>query len=136
MYKKPNFLPEFFPNLFGFVGYFTWKSAYWSMQLTMRNRVQLTWAWLFNGVFGRELTRMGKESTPMIGTSTSSANAITMAKAIKDRAMNAAGSTQPVANANATAVRRVHTSALRQGHTGTATAPNDTTDSDSEELKK
>jgi len=63
VYKKPEWVPGM-PNLFGILGYFTWRSAYWSMQLTMKNRIQLGWSWLFNAAMGRDLTRFGKHSAP------------------------------------------------------------------------
>ena len=53
------------PNFTGILGYFTWKSAYWSLQLSMRNRFMLTWNWFFNFWFGRDLTRAGRYSNPV-----------------------------------------------------------------------
>lgn len=63
VYKKPAWLGPF-PNLFGILGFFTWRSAYWSMQLSWRNRILLGWSWVFNYVFGRDLTRVGAQSSP------------------------------------------------------------------------
>lgn len=57
--------PKGLPKLTGFLGYFTWRSAYWSMQLSMRNRVMLAWNWTSNAMFGRDLTRVGRYSTPV-----------------------------------------------------------------------
>ncbi|CAD7961462.1 unnamed protein product [Amoebophrya sp. A120] len=61
LYRAPN--P--FPHLTGMVGYFTWRSAYWSMQLSMRNRLLLASDWMQRAVFGRDLTRLGLASDPI-----------------------------------------------------------------------
>ncbi|CAD7955537.1 unnamed protein product [Amoebophrya sp. A25] len=63
LYRVPGFLP--LPNLTGVLGWFTWRSAYWSMQLTWRNKAMLAWNWIANFLFGRDLTRIGRHSTPV-----------------------------------------------------------------------
>lgn len=55
LYRAPSPLP----NITGVLGWFTWKSAYWSMQLSWRNRAMLTVNWFMNFAFGRDLTRVG-----------------------------------------------------------------------------
>lgn len=61
VYKAPGPIP----NLIGCLGWFTWRSAYWSMQLSMRNRCHLAWNWCSNMVFGRDLNRVGMCSDPV-----------------------------------------------------------------------
>ncbi|CAD7971721.1 unnamed protein product [Amoebophrya sp. A25] len=61
LYRSPS---KFLPNLTGKIGYFTWRSAYWSMQLSMRNRMLLAADWSKRLVFGRDLTRLGEASAP------------------------------------------------------------------------
>lgn len=63
LYRVPSGLP--LPNLTGLLGWFTWRSAYWSMQLSVRNKAMLAWNWVSNYIFGRDLTRVGKHSSPV-----------------------------------------------------------------------
>jgi len=63
LYKVPGFLP--LPNFTGLLGWFTWRSAYWSMQLSLRNKAMLAWNWCANWAFGRDLTRVGRHSSPV-----------------------------------------------------------------------
>jgi len=57
--------PGFLPNLTGRIGWFSWRSVYWALQLTMRNRVNLTYSWVCNYFFGRDLNRVGDYSHPV-----------------------------------------------------------------------
>ncbi|CAD7967020.1 unnamed protein product [Amoebophrya sp. A120] len=63
LYRVPSNLPV--PHLRGLLGWFTWRSAYWSMQLSIRNKFMLAWNWISNYVFGRDLTRVGRHSSPV-----------------------------------------------------------------------
>lgn len=49
-------------RLTGFLAWVSWRSAYWSMQLSIRNRFMLATDWLGTSVFGRDLMRKGSIS--------------------------------------------------------------------------
>jgi len=57
--------PGILPNLTGRLGWFSWRSVYWTLQLTMRNRVNLTYSWVTIYFFGRDLNRVGDYSHPV-----------------------------------------------------------------------
>merc|ERR1719193_74002 len=46
----------------GYLGYLSWRSAYWSMQLSIRNRFMLASDWFGTMAFGRDLMRKGSIS--------------------------------------------------------------------------
>eukprot|EP00811_Abedinium_folium_P032813 NODE_5828_length_1730_cov_17.812227.p3 GENE.NODE_5828_length_1730_cov_17.812227~~NODE_5828_length_1730_cov_17.812227.p3 ORF type:complete len:173 (-),score=70.31 NODE_5828_length_1730_cov_17.812227:664-1182(-) len=46
----------------GRLGFFAWRSTYWFMQLSMRNRFMLATDWVRTMIFGRDLTRLGARS--------------------------------------------------------------------------
>jgi len=58
--------PGILPNLTGRLGWFSWRSVYWTLQLTMRNRVNLTFSWVTVYFFGRDLNRVGDYSHPVV----------------------------------------------------------------------
>eukprot|EP00397_Hematodinium_sp_SG-2012_P011298 GEMP01011434.1.p1 GENE.GEMP01011434.1~~GEMP01011434.1.p1 ORF type:complete len:450 (-),score=87.89 GEMP01011434.1:1805-3154(-) len=43
----------------GFLGFLSWRGAYWSQQLSMRNRFLLACDWVGTTLFGRDLMRKG-----------------------------------------------------------------------------
>lgn len=51
-------------NLSGFLAFLGWRSVYWSLQLSFRNRFMLSTDWLRTLIFGRDLTRFGPPSVP------------------------------------------------------------------------
>jgi len=54
----------FLKNITGFLAFLGWRSVYWSLQLSLRNRFMLSTDWLRTLVFGRDLTRFGPPSRP------------------------------------------------------------------------
>jgi len=52
------------PNITGLLAFLGWRSVYWSLQLSMRNRVMIATDWMRTIVFGRDLTRFGPPSMP------------------------------------------------------------------------
>eukprot|EP00391_Amoebophrya_sp_Ameob2_P004037 CAMPEP_0179004922 /NCGR_PEP_ID=MMETSP0795-20121207/13596_1 /TAXON_ID=88552 /ORGANISM="Amoebophrya sp., Strain Ameob2" /LENGTH=568 /DNA_ID=CAMNT_0020699283 /DNA_START=529 /DNA_END=2235 /DNA_ORIENTATION=+ len=80
LYRAPN--P--FPNLTGMIGYFTWRSAYWSMQLSMRNRMLLASDWFQRALFGRDVTRIGTHSNPTDVARTKSAGGYSGSGVVKN----------------------------------------------------
>jgi len=65
VYKVPAEASQIVQFISGRLGYFTWRSVYWSMQLSWRNRIFLGWNWISNFLLGRHLTRVGKRSSPV-----------------------------------------------------------------------
>jgi len=51
-------------KLTGFFAFLAWRSVYWSLQLSMRNRFMLSTDWLRTLIWGRDLTRFGDKSGP------------------------------------------------------------------------
>ena len=51
-------------RLGGFIAFLGWRSVYWGMQLSMRNRYLLLTDWMKSALFGRDLTRHNKPSRP------------------------------------------------------------------------
>lgn len=49
-------------RLTGIIAFLGWRGAYWSMQLSMRNRFLLFCDWMSTLIFGRDLMRIGKGS--------------------------------------------------------------------------
>jgi len=49
-------------GLFAYIG---WRSVYWSLQLSTRNRYMVLLDWFRTIVWGRDLTRFGQPSTPI-----------------------------------------------------------------------
>lgn len=49
-------------SLTGFFAFIGWRSVYWSLQLSLRNRYMLSTDWLRTLIFGRDLTRFGTPS--------------------------------------------------------------------------
>lgn len=52
------------PSFAGFLAFLGWRSVYWSLQLSLRNRFMLSTDWLRTLLFGRDLTRFGPPSSP------------------------------------------------------------------------
>lgn len=52
------------PNITGFLAFLGWRSVYWSLQLSIRNRFMIATDWVRTIVFGRDLTRFGPPSMP------------------------------------------------------------------------
>eukprot|EP00928_Gymnodinium_smaydae_P053740 TRINITY_DN37667_c0_g1_i1.p1 TRINITY_DN37667_c0_g1~~TRINITY_DN37667_c0_g1_i1.p1 ORF type:complete len:480 (-),score=101.45 TRINITY_DN37667_c0_g1_i1:39-1385(-) len=52
------------PTIRGFIAFLGWRSVYWSLQLSLRNRFMLSTDWLRTLIFGRDLTRFGPPSVP------------------------------------------------------------------------
>jgi len=51
-------------KLTGFLAFLSWRSCYWGLQLSMRNRYMLATDWIRTILFGRDLTRFGPASKP------------------------------------------------------------------------
>jgi len=51
-------------RLTGYVAFLGWRFTYWFLQLSVRNRFMLGTDWLRTLIFGRDLTRFGKVSSP------------------------------------------------------------------------
>jgi len=51
-------------SITGFLAFIGWRSVYWSLQLSLRNRFMLSTDWLRTMIFGRDLTRFGPPSRP------------------------------------------------------------------------
>jgi len=51
-------------KFYGMLGWLSWRSAYWTMQLSVRNRFLLSTDWSRTILFGRDLTRHGNPSRP------------------------------------------------------------------------
>merc|ERR1711879_576212 len=49
-------------KLTGFLAFLGWRSVYWGLQMSIRNRFMITTDWLRTFVFGRDLTRFGPVS--------------------------------------------------------------------------
>lgn len=52
-------------KLGSWIAFLGWRSVYWSMQLSLRNRYLLCSEWLRTALFGRDLTRHNKPSKPL-----------------------------------------------------------------------
>mmetsp|Transcript_9671 Transcript_9671/g.21578 ORF Transcript_9671/g.21578 Transcript_9671/m.21578 type:complete len:480 (-) Transcript_9671:79-1518(-) len=51
-------------SISGFLAFLGWRSVYWTLQLSLRNRFMLATDWLRTLLFGRDLTRFGPKSRP------------------------------------------------------------------------
>lgn len=64
-YKVREMCPEKWMERFGgIIAFIGWRSVYWSMQLSIRNRYLILNEWLRTAIFGRDLTRHNKPSKP------------------------------------------------------------------------
>jgi len=48
----------------GFLAFLGWRSVYWGLQMSLRNRYMLATDWTQTLLFGRDLTRFGRQSRP------------------------------------------------------------------------